>query len=57
MPYGDEALFANRVIWVGHGDGQRVPEHGCGLLKPDAVIALVATFLIGIPCEAHLWLQ
>jgi hypothetical protein len=54
LPNGKEAFFANRMIGVGHRDGQRIPEYSGCLLKSYPVIPLVPPLLIGIPREAHL---
>lgn len=45
------------MVGIRDRNSQRVPENGRRLLKSYAVVPLIAPLLIGIPCEAHLWLS
>ncbi len=47
-----KAMFVDRVVGIRDRDGQRIIEHCCGLLEPDAVLPQVRRRLPRIPQKA-----
>ena len=49
----NQPVFHLRVRRIGNREGQRIAEHGCRLLKTDAVFAKIDLGLVLVPLKTH----
>ena len=51
--YGDESLFADRMILIGKRASQRITEHSGSLVEGYAMLAQIGLSLLCVPSELH----